>query len=133
MFNTRKIDKVPLDDIFVQMKLTIIDDDKVNEVVPNISKFANTQNKVSDSDFFSNDVYHIRIEEKSRRIWAPIKSGELKGTKWFYERAKGQYLEVQSKLTDAQKKEFKATNPKSQMFTKTDLAKYMMVWKIFRT
>ena len=129
LFNTRKIDKVPLDDIFVQMKLTIIDDDKVNEVVPNISKFANTQNKVSDSDFFSNDVYHIRIEEKSRRIWAPIKSGELKGTKWFYERAKGQYLEVQSKLTDAQKKEFKATNPKSQMFTKTDLAKYMMVWK----
>jgi hypothetical protein len=129
LFNTRKIDKVSLDDIFVQMKLTIIDDDKVNDIVPNISKFANTQNKVSDSDFFSNDVYHVRIEEKSRRIWAPIKSGELKGTKWFYERAKGQYLEVQSKLTDAQKKEFKATNPQSQMFTKTDLAKYMMVWE----
>ena len=129
LFNVKKTDKVDLSDIFVQMKLTVINDDKVNEIVPNIAKYANTQNKVSDADFFSNDVYHIRMEEKSRRIWAPAKEGALKGTKWFYERARGQYLEVQSKLTDAKKREFKIIHPKSQMFTKTDLAKYLMVWE----
>jgi len=129
LFNTKKADKVNLENIFVQMKLTVINDEKVNDIVPNIAKYANTQNKVSDADFFSNDVYHIRMEEKSRRIWAPAKEGELKGTKWFYERARGQYLEVQSKLTDAKKREFKTIHPKSQMFTKTDLAKYLMVWE----
>lgn len=129
LFNTKKADKVNLGSIFVQMKLTVINDKKVNEIVPKIAKYANTQNKVSDADFFSNDIYHIRMEEKSRRIWTPVKEGELKGTKWFYERARGQYLEVQSKLTAAKKKEFRAVYPKSQMFTKTDLAKYLMVWE----
>lgn len=41
----------------------------------------------------------------------------------------GQYLEVQSKLTDAKKREFKEINPKNQLFSKTDLAKYLMVWE----
>ena len=129
LFNTMKIDKAPLSDIFVQMKLTIINDDQVNTVVPNISRYANTQNKVNDADFFSNDIFHIRMEEKSRRIWAPAKEGELKKTKWFYERARGQYLEIQSKLTDAKKREFKEINPKQQLFSKTDLAKFLMVWE----
>jgi hypothetical protein len=129
LFNTKKTDKVDLNDIFVQMKLTVINDDRVNDVVPNISKYANTQNKVSDADFFSNDIYHIRMEEKSRRIWAPAKEGELKGTKWFYERARGQYLEMQSKMTEGKKKEYKAINPTQQVFSKTDLAKYLMVWE----
>ncbi len=129
LFNTKKVDKADLSDVFVQMKLTIINDDKVNIVVPNISKYANTQNKVNDADFFSNDLYHIRMEEKSRRIWAPAKEGELKGTKWFYERARGQYLEIQSKLTPAKKREFKAINPSTQKFDKEGLAKYLMVWE----
>jgi hypothetical protein len=111
------------------MKLTIINDGKSNDVVPNISRFSNTQNKVSEADFFSNDIYHIRLEEKSRRIWAPAKEGELKKTKWFYERARGQYQELQSKLTPAKKKEFKEIHPNSQKFSKTDLAKFLMVWE----
>jgi len=129
LFNTRKNDNASLKDIFVQMKLTIINDGKSNDVVPNISRFSNTQNKVSEADFFSNDIYHIRLEEKSRRIWAPAKEGELKKTKWFYERARGQYQELQSKLTPAKKKEFKEIYPNSQKFSKTDLAKYLMVWE----
>ncbi|CAA6818307.1 MAG: FIG01232333: hypothetical protein [uncultured Sulfurovum sp.] len=129
LFNTRKSDKTPLNNIFVQMKLTIIHDDKINDVVPNISRFSNTQNKVSEADFFSNDMYHIRMEEKSRRIWTPVKDGELKKTKWFYERARGQYLELQSKLTPTKKKEFKEIHPNAQKFSKTDLAKFLMVWE----
>ncbi|KIM07646.1 MAG: hypothetical protein KU29_06525 [Sulfurovum sp. FS06-10] len=129
LFNTRKNDHALLKDIFIQMKLTIINDEHINEVVPNISRFSNTQNKVSEADFFSNDIYHIRIEEKSRRIWAPAKEGELKKTKWFYERARGQYQEFQSKLTATKKNEFKEIYPNSQKFSKTDLAKFLMVWE----
>jgi len=126
LYNTRKKDKISLKNVFVQMKLTIINSDESNFIIPNISRYANTQNKVNDADFFSNDIFHIRIEEKSRKIWAPKKKDTIKATKWFYERARGQYLEEQSKLTDSKKKEFKFIYPKNQMFTKTDLAKYIM-------
>ncbi|GAX87022.1 conserved hypothetical protein [Lebetimonas natsushimae] len=126
LYNTRKKDRISLEKVFVQMKLTIIKGDESQFIIPNISRYANTQNKVNDADFFSNDIFHIRIEEKSRKIWAPKKKDSLKATKWFYERARGQYLEEQSKLTDSQKREFKLIYPKKQMFTKTDLAKYIM-------
>ncbi|MCY3725683.1 MAG: AIPR family protein [Rhodobacteraceae bacterium] len=128
LFHTRRKDKASLDNIFVQMKLSVVDEEKSEEIVPKISEFANTQNRVNAADFFSNHPYHIRLEEFSRRIWAPPKAGELRETKWFYERARGQYADAQSKLTPAEKKRFQAEYPKLQMFTKTDLAKFENVW-----
>ena len=68
------------------------------------------------------------MEDFSRRIWAPAQQGSQRETKWFYERARGQFADAQSKLTAAQKKKFLAETPKSQMFTKTDLAKFENVW-----
>jgi hypothetical protein len=46
-------------------------------------------------------------------------------THWFYERARGQYVNQQANLSPAEKKKFLVQNPKSQMFTKTDLAKFV--------
>jgi hypothetical protein len=128
LFHTKRKDKVSLDSIFVQMKLSVVDDAKSEEVIPKISEYANTQNKVNAADFFSNHPYHVRMEEISRRMWAPAKKGAQRETKWFYERARGQYADAQSKLTPTEKKKFQALNPKSQMFTKTDLAKFDNVW-----
>ncbi len=70
----------------------------------------------------------MRLEELSRRLWAPAQQGAQRETKWFYERARGQYADAQSKLTAGEQKRFKAENPKSQMFTKTDLAKFENTW-----
>lgn len=128
LFHTRKKDKADLAQIFVQMKLSVIDNEESEKVVPRISEYANTQNRVQAADFFSNHAYHIRMEEFSRRLWAPAGKGVQRETKWFYERARGQYADVQAKLTPAEQKRFKAENPKSQMLTKTDLAKFENVW-----
>jgi hypothetical protein len=128
LFHTHSKDKVPLDSVFVQMKLSVVDEEKAEIIVPKISEFANTQNKVNAADFFSNHPFHVRIEEYSRRIWAPPQQGAQRETKWFYERARGQYLDAQSKLTVGDKKRFQAEHPKPQMFTKTDLAKFENVW-----
>lgn len=128
LFHTRRKDKAPLDGIFVQMKLAVIDSQESENVVPRISEYANTQNKVNAADFFSNSPFHIRIEEFSRRIWSPAQQGGQRETKWFYERVRGQYADAQSNLTPADKRKFKAENPKAQMFTKTDLAKFENVW-----
>lgn len=128
LFHTRKRDKADLSQIFVQMKLSVIDSQQSEMVVPKISEYANTQNRVNAADFFSNHPFHIRMEGFSRRIWAPAQKGAPRETRWFYERARGQYADAQSKLTPAEQRRFKAEHPKPQMFTKTDLAKFENVW-----
>lgn len=128
LFHTARRDKAPLNKIFVQMKLSVIDSEDSETIVPRISEYANTQNRVSAADFFSNHPFHIRMEEFSRRIWAPAQQGAQRENKWFYERARGQYADAQSKLTPAEQRRFKAEYPKPQMFTKTDLAKFENVW-----
>ena len=117
-----------LDGIFVQVKLSVVDSEKVNDIVPKISEYANTQNKVNAADFFSNHPFHLRIEEFSRRLWAPAADGSPRQTHWFYERARGQYANAQTKLSKAEASRFIALNPKDQMFTKTDLAKYYLTF-----
>lgn len=116
--------KTDIRKVYVQVKLSVIPSEQVDEIVPRISEYANTQNKVNAADFFSNHPYHLRIEEFSRRIWAPSSDGGLRETHWFYERARGQYANAQATLTAAKKREFLSKNPRNQMFTKTDLAKY---------
>lgn len=118
-----------LSQVYVQMKLAVIDPDEVEDVVPRISEYANSQNRVSQADFFSNHPFHIRMEGFSRRIYAPSADGEFLQTRWFYERAKGQYLEASAHMTAAEKREFKKVHPPSQKFTKTDLAKFLNVWR----
>jgi hypothetical protein len=128
LFYTQRRDKADISGIFVQMKLSVIDSEQSEMVVPRISEYANTQNKVNAADFFSNHPFHVRMAEFSRRIWAPAQKGAQRETKWFYERARGQYLDAQAKLTIGEQKRFKAEYPKAQMFTKTDLAKFENVF-----
>jgi hypothetical protein len=129
IFSAAKKDKAELGRIFVQMKLSVVDPDRAMEVVPKISEFANSQNKVNAADFFANHPFHIRMEEFSRRIWAPAPDGSFKQSKWFYERARGSYDNARAYLTKAKKDAFDMEYPKAQRFAKTDLAKFEMVWE----
>jgi hypothetical protein len=124
----RRTEKKNLAGVFVPMKLSVVNTEKSAEMVPNIAKFANSQNKVSEADFFSNHDFHRRIEGFSRRIWAPAAAGTQHETKWFYERARGSYLNAQAALTPARKRQFQVENPRAQLVTKTDLAKAEMAW-----
>lgn len=105
------------------MKLTVVPSERSYEVVPKISEYANSQNKVSVADFFSNHPFHVRIEEYSRRVLASAAEGSSRETKWFYERARGQYLVERAKRSDADRRRFDTNFPKTQFFAKTDLAK----------
>ncbi|MDF2857537.1 MAG: hypothetical protein K0Q87_3388 [Neobacillus sp.] len=130
--NTRFKDKATLDGIFVQMKLTVVENSEVaSEIIPNISRCSNSQNKVSEADFFSNHEFNIRMQQTSRRLYAPAALGVQYETHWFYERARGQYENEQSKMTASQKKQFMLTNPKVQLFDKTMLAKLENSWRMF--
>ncbi len=129
IYQAVKKDKANVSDIYVQAKLSVVDQEGVNEIVPLISRYANNQNKVSEADFSANDPFHIKIEELSRTIWAPAVDGTQRQTRWFYERVRGQYLEAKGReSTPAKKKAFATVHPTSQKFTKTDLAKFENTW-----
>ncbi|MCM3421243.1 AIPR family protein [Sphingopyxis alaskensis] len=119
-----KTAKEQLSHVFVQMKLTVVPPDRSEEIVPKISEYANTQNKVNAADFFSNHPFHIRIEQFSRSVIFTAREGERHDSKWFYERSRGQFINARSRLTVAQQKKFDLEFPKAQLFSKTDLAKF---------
>lgn len=127
IFNACIKDKTPLEKIFVQAKITVLtDQSQMDRVVPQISACANTQNKVQLADFSANDEFHQAIEALSRTVWAPAKTGGEQQTKWFYERARGQYADIRSREKNV--KYFDSIYPKKQYFDKLELARYENVW-----
>lgn len=109
--------------VFVPMKLSVVSPAMGLELIPLISRFANSQNGVRPSDFFANHPFHVLVEETSRRILAPGVLGSQVQSHWYYERARGQHLNDQAGMTNAKRKQFLLINPRSQVVTKTDLAK----------
>lgn len=128
VYHTWKKDKVDISKVFVPVKLTIVKNrDNFSEIVGRIAEYANTQNRVSASDLSSNRENHVLIEKLSRTVWAPPISGETIQTRWFFERSRGQYKNDRNRfgITPSKRKLFDKQNPRSQMFTKELLAKYI--------
>lgn len=111
----------------VQVKLVVVQPDRAEEIVPDIAKFANSQNKVSLSDFSSNSPFQKRLEQLSEKVLAPAVHSNY-DTKWFYERTRGSYDNAKSKRLGKRQKEFMLRYPKSQKFDKIDVARAANVW-----
>jgi hypothetical protein len=122
-------DRASLESVHVPMKLSVVGPERSGEMIPLISRFANTQNRVSEADFFSNHEFHRRLEEISRRIWAPAAVGSQHETHWFYERTRGQYMNETTLLTPSARRQFERINPRGQVINKTDLAKSENCWR----
>lgn len=133
VFYTQKKDKADVSGIFVQVKLTVVKNkEKFGEIVARIAEYANTQNKVSIADLSSNTPFHVQLEKWSRVIFTPTVATSSIQTRWFYERARGQYKNARLKdgFTPAKLKAFDAKNPKHQVFTKEDIAKYIHAFDV---
>lgn len=127
----KKFKDADLSKIFVQMKLTVIKDkEQKNIEVPNISRFANSQNKVSELDLSSNNPYFIQIENLSRKKYVVNPENKNQSLLWFFERANGQYRETLNKQTPTQQKKFKEQNPSNLKFVKSDVAKFINGWEL---
>ncbi len=117
-------DKNPLDGIFIQMKLTIVKSSE-KEFIRNIAKFANSQTKVTKTDLHSSHDYYVQLETLSRRIFAPVRQGEIKPTKWFFERTKNQYNQPFLTKKIAEINAYKYLYPQKQKVTIEEAAKYL--------
>ena len=126
-------DKLPLDNIFVPMKLTVVKNDDYDMMIQNISRYANSQNSVKNSDFFSNHPFHRVFEALSKKIPAPVSGDNVNNTFWYYERSRVKYDQEQFKITRKSEKEaFARRYPKSQLIKKEDLAKFFTCAELLR-
>ena len=131
IYHAMKREGTDVSGVVVQVKLTVRSDpERVVDIVPLISKFANSQNKVNAADFSANGKFHLDIEKLSRTLWAPATSGLERGTHWYYERARGSYADDKLRQgTKARIRDWEKQNPAVQKFTKTDLAKFEQIWE----
>ena len=122
----RDREKADLSRVSIQMKLNVTDLEASSELVKNISRYSNSQNVIREADFFSTHAFHIYMEKASQRIETPRGLDTGVRTKWFYERARGQYKDRQAYMTPKKRDLFLAEYPRSQLIDKTNLAKYWM-------
>lgn len=129
VFGMKDVNPTKLSKVYVSMKVSVIKDkNKQSVIVQKISKFANTQSVVKKSDFNITERFLVDIENQSRQEWCKTLTGKPV-SKWFFERTRGQYLDkAKRNNTAAAEREFYAEYPKSQMFDKTMLSKFMMAW-----
>ena len=129
IYAAHRRDGADLSQLAVAAKITVVRPELLDEFVPSITRFANSENRINEADFYANDPFHVEIERLSRTVWAPATDGAQRQTKWFYERARGQYQdELAREGTPARQRAFKTVHPTSQKFTKTDLAKFENAW-----
>lgn len=123
-------EKINIEQAVVQVKLTVLSDaGRVQELVPLISRYANSQNKVNAADFSANGRFHHGLEQLSRTVWTRPASGLERGTHWYYERARGSYADDRARQdTPGKRRAWDTENPREQKFTKTDLAKFEHAW-----
>lgn len=121
--NTKIKNKADLSGIYVQMKLTVLKEQNY-ELISNIARYANTQNKVKTADLNSSHGFYVLIENFSRKIYAPLSAGDPVSKLWFFERTRGQYEQPLMRMTPAESKKYKLINPRKMKFTLVDLCKY---------
>ena len=127
-FTKKKFPETDLSRVRVPAKIIVMrDDDSAKEeaLVSDISRYANSQNAVRQSDLSANKPFHVEIEKLSRSVFCPDGVGQ-----WFYERAAGSYntLLTREGTTPARLRALKEAIPTSRRITKTDLAKYITAW-----
>ncbi|TDL67434.1 AIPR protein [Rhodococcus qingshengii] len=132
---------IPLKDVYVQAKLTILQANEFvmkdqhlleDEMVSRISQYANTQNKINKSDLLANTRFMSDLEKFSRNIWIPVFDGRKPENKWYFERARGQYMvDINRRKRGKEQTDFKKQYPKDKVLTKVDIAKHFVSWEGF--
>ena len=130
LLTKKKDETIDISNVYVPMKLSVLEQSMSEKIIPKISEYSNSQNPVSASDFFSNHPFHIRMEDFSRKTPAPSIGGNQYQSYWYYERARGQYNQGKMKFKprSSQLRQYETRYPASQVITLVDLAKYMELY-----
>lgn len=127
-FTKKKYPETDLSEVMIPAKVLVlktIDAASEEQLVNDISRYANSQNAVRQSDLSANQSYHIELEKLANTVYCPDGVG-----RWFYERATGSYkvLLEREGNTSARMAKLKVAIPTHRRIVKTDLAKYECAW-----
>ncbi len=127
-FTKKKHPEIDLSTVRVPAKLIVLRSQDVSnedELIADISRYANSQNAVRQSDLAANHPLHVALENYAQTTYCPDGEG-----RWFYERAAGSYkvLLEREGTTPAKLKRLKASIPPARKITKPDMAKYLCIW-----
>lgn len=127
-FAKKKYPDTDLSRVRVPAKIIVMkvqDAAREEALVSDISRYANSQNAVRQSDLSANKPFHVEVERLSLTVYCPDGTG-----RWFYERAAGSYNTMLSRegTTPAKLRILKEAIPPARKITKTDLAKYLNAW-----
>ncbi|MGV2962849.1 AIPR family protein [Paenibacillus sp. AGC30] len=135
---------VDLEGVYIQAKLTIINVPEIrennepqldklaleDEMIAKISEYANTQNKINKSDLLANTRFMSDVEKHSRNVWIPTQDNRKEESKWYFERARGQYMvDISRRSKGREQTAFKKMYPSDKVITKVEMAKYFMSWE----
>ncbi|MCI8209413.1 abortive phage infection protein [Pseudomonas sp. S25] len=127
-FAKKKNPEIDLGSVRVPAKIIVLRNGQEGdeELISNISRYANSQNVVKQSDLSANKPFHRELEKLSLRTYCPDGVG-----RWFYERSAGSYKVMLEKeaSTPIQKKKLQAAIPNYRKITKPDLAKFLLTWE----
>ena len=119
-----KKEGLDISQVKIMAKINIVKDtneEKLDEFVSDISKFSNTQSKVSSVDLRARSPQLLKLKSLSESVITPS------GLNWFFERAKGDFNTIVRKAgrnSNRIKKEY----PNERRFSKEQLAKYYSSW-----
>lgn len=126
-FTKKKYSDVDLSRVRVPAKLIVLrshDNQDEETLIADISRYANSQNVVKQSDFAANHSLHVALENHAQSTYIPDGVG-----RWFYERAAGSYKVMLEREggTPAKQKSLKLAIPTKRKLTKPDMAKYLNI------
>jgi len=130
-FTKKKYPETDLSKVRIPAKIIVLKhqgDLEEETLISDISRFANTQNSVRQSDLSANKPFHVEVERLALTVYCPDGTG-----RWFYERANGSYntLLAREGTTPSKLRALREDIPPSRKITKTDLAKYINAWEGF--
>lgn len=127
-FTHRKESGIDLGKVFVPAKIVVLNgngSEDEEDLIADISRFANSQTAVKASDLAANKTFHIELERLSKSIYCTDGT-----TRWFYERAAGSFktLLLREGTTPSKLKALKDSYPTTRRLNKTELAKCLTAW-----
>lgn len=117
-------DGLDISKVNVMAKINVVKesvDNNLDDFIVKISKYSNSQTRVSDVDLRSRSPQLVSLKALSESVITPS------GNKWFFERFRGEF---NTEVRKTGKNSVRILNefPKERRFSKEELAKYYCAW-----
>ena len=117
-------DGFPIDRVKIMAKINValdVTEEGLDDLISDISKYSNSQTKVSNVDLSSRSPQLNKLKALSDSVVTPS------GRKWFFEKSRGEF-NTRLRIAGSNKSRIEKEYPKNYRFTKEQLGKYFTAW-----